>query len=200
MVARKILQLRTTRETELLPVPRRSIEASRRVGVDEAESAIFVPFLLTFSTQFYQTKLNLSHFFILYPSYRAVKAFRQVLWVEPGFPRACEVHLRLGLMLKVQSDFDGALKHLTLALIDASTPASFSKLESKSDNINELYQRSNPLITTIRYNFRLFDWIWNSWRKLHASLACSTPDYPNCCGGGMGVQNVGDYESSKLQK
>lgn len=60
-----------------------------------------------------------------------MKAFQQVLWVEPGFPRACEVHLRLGLMLKVHADFDAALKHLTLALIDATTPASFSKLESK---------------------------------------------------------------------
>lgn len=62
---------------------------------------------------------------------RAVKAFQQVLWVEPGFPRACEVHLRLGLMLKVHAEFEAALKHLTLALIDATTPASFSKLESK---------------------------------------------------------------------
>ncbi|XP_032663360.1 histone demethylase UTY isoform X1 [Odontomachus brunneus] len=61
----------------------------------------------------------------------AVKAFQQLLWVEPGFPRACEVHLRLGLMLKVHADFDAALKHLTLALIDATTPASFSKLEIK---------------------------------------------------------------------
>lgn len=52
--------------------------------------------------------------------------------MEPGFPRACEVHLRLGLMLKVHADFEAALKHLTLALIDATTPASFSKLESES--------------------------------------------------------------------
>jgi len=34
-------------------------------------------------------------------------------------------------MLKVHAEFDAALKHLTLALIDATTPASFSKLESK---------------------------------------------------------------------
>ncbi|XP_051162828.1 histone demethylase UTY isoform X3 [Leptopilina boulardi] len=34
-------------------------------------------------------------------------------------------------MLKVHGDFDAALKHLTLALIDATTPASFSKLEIK---------------------------------------------------------------------
>ncbi|XP_076685671.1 utx histone demethylase isoform X3 [Andrena cerasifolii] len=69
----------------------------------------------------------------------AVKAFQQVLWVEPGFPRACEVHLRLGLMLKVHADFEAALKHLTLALIDATTPASFSKLEIKF-HIAHLYE------------------------------------------------------------
>ncbi|XP_014606210.1 PREDICTED: histone demethylase UTY isoform X4 [Polistes canadensis] len=69
----------------------------------------------------------------------AVKAFQQVLWVEPSFPRACEVHLRLGLMLKVHADFDAALKHLTLALIDATTPASFSKLEIKF-HIAHLYE------------------------------------------------------------
>lgn len=62
---------------------------------------------------------------------RAVKSFQEVLWVEPGFARACEVHIRLGLMLKVHGDFEAAHKHLTLALIDATTPASFSKLESK---------------------------------------------------------------------
>ncbi|XP_034943384.1 histone demethylase UTY [Chelonus insularis] len=69
----------------------------------------------------------------------AVKAFQQVLWVDPSFPRACEVHLRLGLMLKVLSDFDAALKHLTLAFIDASTPALFSKLEIKF-HIAHLYE------------------------------------------------------------
>ncbi|XP_033207500.1 histone demethylase UTY isoform X3 [Belonocnema kinseyi] len=61
----------------------------------------------------------------------AVKSFQEVLWVEPGFARACEVHIRLGLMLKVHGDFEAAHKHLTLALIDATTPASFSKLEIK---------------------------------------------------------------------
>ncbi|XP_046481518.1 histone demethylase UTY isoform X1 [Neodiprion pinetum] len=69
----------------------------------------------------------------------AIKAFQQVLWVEPGFSRACEVHLRLGLMLKINADFEAALKHLTLALIDATTPASFSKLEIKF-HIAHLYE------------------------------------------------------------
>ncbi|XP_063993292.1 histone demethylase UTY isoform X2 [Diachasmimorpha longicaudata] len=69
----------------------------------------------------------------------AIKSFQQVLWVDPGFPRACEVHFRLGFMLKVHADFEAALKHLTLALIDASTPASFSKLEIKF-HIAHLYE------------------------------------------------------------
>jgi len=61
---------------------------------------------------------------------RAVKAFQQVLYVDPGFSRANEVHLRLGLMFKVNNDWESALKHLQLSLIDAS-PSTFSKLESK---------------------------------------------------------------------
>lgn len=44
--------------------------------------------------------------------------------------RANEVHLRLGLMFKVNNDFESALKHLQLALLD-SAPCTFSKLESK---------------------------------------------------------------------
>jgi histone demethylase len=62
--------------------------------------------------------------------FRAVKAFQQVLYVDPGFSRANEVHLRLGLMFKVNNDWESALKHLQLSLIDAS-PSTFSKLESK---------------------------------------------------------------------
>jgi hypothetical protein len=61
---------------------------------------------------------------------RAVKAFQQVLYVDPGFSRANEVHLRLGLMFKVNNDWDAALKHLQLSHIDAS-PCTFSKLESE---------------------------------------------------------------------
>lgn len=63
--------------------------------------------------------------------FRAIKAFQQALWVDPSFPRACEIHLRLGLMFKVHADYGAAQKHLNLALSDANTPALFSKLESK---------------------------------------------------------------------
>ncbi|KAH0548799.1 hypothetical protein KQX54_002467 [Cotesia glomerata] len=70
---------------------------------------------------------------------KAVKSLQKVLWVDPSFSRACEVHVRLGLSHKVLSDFDAALKHLTLALIDASTPASFTKLEIRF-HIAHLYE------------------------------------------------------------
>ncbi|KAK6618017.1 hypothetical protein RUM44_002459 [Polyplax serrata] len=60
----------------------------------------------------------------------AIKSFQQVLYVEPGFSRSNEVHLRLGLMFKVQNDWESSLKHLQLSLIDSS-PSSFSKVEIK---------------------------------------------------------------------
>ncbi|KAI5755547.1 hypothetical protein M8J77_017866 [Diaphorina citri] len=59
---------------------------------------------------------------------RAIKTFQQLLYVDPSYLRANEVHLRLGLMFKVNNEYDSALKHLTLCLIDAS-PCTFTKLE-----------------------------------------------------------------------
>ncbi|KAI5711911.1 hypothetical protein M8J75_004200 [Diaphorina citri] len=58
----------------------------------------------------------------------AIKTFQQLLYVDPSYLRANEVHLRLGLMFKVNNEYDSALKHLTLCLIDAS-PCTFTKLE-----------------------------------------------------------------------
>ncbi|KAL8190438.1 UNVERIFIED_CONTAM: Lysine-specific demethylase 6A [Gekko kuhli] len=40
----------------------------------------------------------------------AIKAFREVLYVDPSFCRAKEIHLRLGLMFKVNTDFESSLK------------------------------------------------------------------------------------------
>uniref|UniRef100_A0AAY5EXH3 [histone H3]-trimethyl-L-lysine(27) demethylase n=1 Tax=Electrophorus electricus TaxID=8005 RepID=A0AAY5EXH3_ELEEL len=56
----------------------------------------------------------------------AIKAFQEVLYIDPSFSRAKEIHLRLGLMFKVNTDFESSLKHFQLALID-STPCSLSK-------------------------------------------------------------------------
>ncbi|XP_067300222.1 lysine-specific demethylase 6A isoform X7 [Pseudorasbora parva] len=58
----------------------------------------------------------------------AIKAFQEVLYIDPSFSRAKEIHLRLGLMFKVITDYESSLKHFQLALID-STPCTLSKAE-----------------------------------------------------------------------
>uniref|UniRef100_A0A4W4H2Z4 [histone H3]-trimethyl-L-lysine(27) demethylase n=1 Tax=Electrophorus electricus TaxID=8005 RepID=A0A4W4H2Z4_ELEEL len=63
----------------------------------------------------------------------AIKAFQEVLYIDPGFSRAKEVHLRLGLMFKVNTDYESSLKHFQLALID-SNHCTLSKAESKYHN------------------------------------------------------------------
>lgn len=73
--------------------------------------------------------INFMCFFFCF-LFRSIKAFHQLLYVSPDFVRANEVHLRLGLMLKVNGDFEQSLKHLQLALLDSS-PSTLSKLDSK---------------------------------------------------------------------
>uniref|UniRef100_A0A8C5HQ51 [histone H3]-trimethyl-L-lysine(27) demethylase n=1 Tax=Gouania willdenowi TaxID=441366 RepID=A0A8C5HQ51_GOUWI len=58
----------------------------------------------------------------------AIKAFQDVLYIDPGFSRAKEIHLRLGLMFKVNTDYESSMKHFHLALID-STLCTLSKAE-----------------------------------------------------------------------
>jgi len=60
----------------------------------------------------------------------AIKAFQQLLYLEPGFNRANEVHLRLGLMHKVKQQYETSLKHFRLVLNDSS-PCSLTKSEVK---------------------------------------------------------------------
>uniref|UniRef100_A0A8C9KP22 [histone H3]-trimethyl-L-lysine(27) demethylase n=1 Tax=Panthera tigris altaica TaxID=74533 RepID=A0A8C9KP22_PANTA len=60
----------------------------------------------------------------------AIKAFQEVLYVDPSFCRAKEIHLRLGLMFKVNTDYESSLKHFQLALIDCN-PCTLSSVESK---------------------------------------------------------------------
>uniref|UniRef100_A0A8C8FMP1 [histone H3]-trimethyl-L-lysine(27) demethylase n=1 Tax=Oncorhynchus tshawytscha TaxID=74940 RepID=A0A8C8FMP1_ONCTS len=42
----------------------------------------------------------------------AIKAFQEVLYIDPSFSRAKEIHLRLGLMFKVNTDYESSLKVL----------------------------------------------------------------------------------------
>ncbi|XP_071838895.1 histone demethylase UTY-like isoform X3 [Apostichopus japonicus] len=66
----------------------------------------------------------------VYSEKRAIRAFQQVLYIDSGFSRANEVHLRLGHMFKVNGDYESSLKHYQLALVD-NTICSLSKPEIK---------------------------------------------------------------------
>ncbi|XP_061090568.1 lysine-specific demethylase 6A-like isoform X4 [Conger conger] len=68
----------------------------------------------------------------------AIKAFQEVLYIDPNFSRAKEIHLRLGVMFKVNTDYESSLKHFQLALID-STPCTLSKAEIQF-HIAHLYE------------------------------------------------------------
>ncbi|XP_014395743.1 PREDICTED: histone demethylase UTY-like isoform X1 [Myotis brandtii] len=68
----------------------------------------------------------------------AIKAFQEVLYVDPSFCRAKEIHLRLGLMFKVNTDYNSSLKHFQLALIDCH-PCTLSKVEIQF-HIAHLYE------------------------------------------------------------
>ncbi|XP_041662635.1 lysine-specific demethylase 6A [Cheilinus undulatus] len=68
----------------------------------------------------------------------AIKAFQEVLYIDPGFSRAKEIHLRLGLMFKVNTDYESSLKHFQLALIDSNL-CTLSKAEIQF-HIAHLYE------------------------------------------------------------
>uniref|UniRef100_A0A3Q1FV53 [histone H3]-trimethyl-L-lysine(27) demethylase n=1 Tax=Acanthochromis polyacanthus TaxID=80966 RepID=A0A3Q1FV53_9TELE len=59
----------------------------------------------------------------------AIKAFQEVLYIDPSFSRVKEIHLRLGLMFKVNTDYESSLKHFQLALIDSNL-CTLSKAET----------------------------------------------------------------------
>ena len=69
--------------------------------------------------------------------FRAAKSFQQLLYVDPVFCRANEVHLRLGLIFKVTGELESALKHFQLTLID-SAPCSFTSHEGALVKKNNL--------------------------------------------------------------
>ncbi|CAG5116790.1 unnamed protein product, partial [Candidula unifasciata] len=50
----------------------------------------------------------------------AIQVFQKLLYAEPGFRRASEVHLRLALMFKVLKQYDNSLKHFKLTLADSN--------------------------------------------------------------------------------
>ncbi|NXK52877.1 KDM6A demethylase, partial [Chauna torquata] len=76
--------------------------------------------------------------FVIYLFFRAIKAFQEALYVDPSFCRAKEIHLRLGLMFKVNTDYESSLKHFQLALIDCN-PCTLSNAEIQF-HIAHLYE------------------------------------------------------------
>uniref|UniRef100_A0A8C7CKR1 [histone H3]-trimethyl-L-lysine(27) demethylase n=1 Tax=Oncorhynchus kisutch TaxID=8019 RepID=A0A8C7CKR1_ONCKI len=64
----------------------------------------------------------------------AIQAFQDGLYIDPSFSRATEIHMRLGLMFKGNTNYESSLKHFQLALID-SNPCTLSKAESKNHYI-----------------------------------------------------------------
>ncbi|XP_064871829.1 lysine-specific demethylase 6A-like isoform X3 [Oncorhynchus nerka] len=68
----------------------------------------------------------------------AIKAFQDGLYIDPSFCRATEIHMRLGLMFKGNTNYESSLKHFQLALID-SNPCTLSKAEIQF-HIAHLYE------------------------------------------------------------
>uniref|UniRef100_A0AAZ3QPT0 [histone H3]-trimethyl-L-lysine(27) demethylase n=1 Tax=Oncorhynchus tshawytscha TaxID=74940 RepID=A0AAZ3QPT0_ONCTS len=68
----------------------------------------------------------------------AIQAFQDGLYIDPSFSRATEIHMRLGLMFKGNTNYKSSLKHFQLALID-SNPCTLSKAEIQF-HIAHLYE------------------------------------------------------------
>uniref|UniRef100_I3KHC7 [histone H3]-trimethyl-L-lysine(27) demethylase n=1 Tax=Oreochromis niloticus TaxID=8128 RepID=I3KHC7_ORENI len=77
----------------------------------------------------------------------AIKAFQEVLYINPSFSRAKEIHLRLGFMFKVNTDYESSLKHFQLALIDSKL-CTLSKAESKYRCYNSAKEAYESLLQT----------------------------------------------------
>lgn len=60
--------------------------------------------------------------------HKASRLFQQILYLQPWFSKAKEIHIRLGYVNKLQKKFEPSLKHFRQALNDSS-PATFSCTE-----------------------------------------------------------------------
>ena len=86
----------------------------------------------------------------------ATKAFLQALYIDPGFSRANEIHLRLGIIAKMKNDFDTSLKHFNMARHDSSV-CTFTPLEIQF-HIAHLYEAcGRHLEAKAKYDVMLAD-------------------------------------------
>ncbi|KAK1797845.1 hypothetical protein P4O66_008192 [Electrophorus voltai] len=89
----------------------------------------------------------------------AIKAFQEVLYIDPSFSRAKEIHLRLGLMFKVNTDFESSLKcyggntgaYLALKASPAC-PASKDSSGSRGTSDNQIFIKAGVYLQAIYFN------------------------------------------------
>uniref|UniRef100_A0A3P9J8Q9 [histone H3]-trimethyl-L-lysine(27) demethylase n=1 Tax=Oryzias latipes TaxID=8090 RepID=A0A3P9J8Q9_ORYLA len=70
----------------------------------------------------------------------AIKAFQEVLYIDPGFSRAKEIHLRLGLMFKVITDYESSLKVCMMARFDKGNATPVNHHHCIQFHIAHLYE------------------------------------------------------------
>lgn len=121
-------------------------------------------------------KRNHNNNFIFKIFSRSIRAFQQLLYVNPDFTRANEVHLRLGFMFKANGAFTASLKHLRLALFDSSL-CTFTPLESKFYILFILY-----LFVVLMMKARVeLQWCWlRSTPHAHSSFSYQNNIYYVC--------------------
>lgn len=87
------------------------------------------------STFMYGLGLTYMH----YNAYKwSIKTFQRILYLDPGFSRSNEIHLRLALMFKLLKEYELSYKHFQLLLVD-SNASSMPKVEI-SYHIAHLYE------------------------------------------------------------
>uniref|UniRef100_A0AAZ3RZP1 [histone H3]-trimethyl-L-lysine(27) demethylase n=1 Tax=Oncorhynchus tshawytscha TaxID=74940 RepID=A0AAZ3RZP1_ONCTS len=77
----------------------------------------------------------------------AIKAFQEVLYIDPSFSRAKEIHLRLGLMFKVNTDYESSLKVLCLPL--SSTSGATTTFPTGHPGRNKRYRAAKEAYETL---------------------------------------------------
>uniref|UniRef100_A0A674CPN6 [histone H3]-trimethyl-L-lysine(27) demethylase n=1 Tax=Salmo trutta TaxID=8032 RepID=A0A674CPN6_SALTR len=75
----------------------------------------------------------------------AIKAFQEVLYIDPSFSRATEIHMRLGLMFKGNTDYESSLKVCTAntATIRTTVISTTKKFRAAKEAYESLLQTEN---------------------------------------------------------
>uniref|UniRef100_A0A672RYI4 [histone H3]-trimethyl-L-lysine(27) demethylase n=1 Tax=Sinocyclocheilus grahami TaxID=75366 RepID=A0A672RYI4_SINGR len=92
----------------------------------------------------------------------AIKAFQEVLYIDPSFSRTKEIHLRLGLMFKVNTDYESSLKVCLLtALADP-----FKKYHVAKEAYESLLQTENLPVQVKATTLQQLGWMHHTVEQL----------------------------------